>query len=82
MKEKTEQLKLIKSQKKNELMYYVAFSHMLNIRPIIKTKLLEYFDFDVEKAYNVSQNEFKQVIEYYEISASNNFFKVRDKIHV
>jgi len=82
MKEKTEQLKLIKSQKKNELMYYVAFSHMLNIRPIIKTKLLEYFDFDVEKAYNVSQNEFKQVIEYYEISASNNFFKVRDKIDI
>ena len=82
MKVKSAQLKLIENHNEDELKYYVAFSHMLNLRPIIKTKLLEYFDYDVKKAYNVTKDEMAEVCSYYEIPASNSFFKMRSEINI
>ena len=74
--------KLIENHNLEEVKYYVAFSHMLNLRPLIKSKLLEYFDFDVKKAYNVSKEEMEEVCGYYEIPFSRNFFKLRDEIDI
>ena len=82
MKAKTEQLKLIENHSEDELKYYVAFSHMLTIRPIVKTKLLEYFDFDVQRAFNVSKEELAEVCNYYEIPVPSNFCKLRDEINI
>ena len=82
MKQKTQQLKLEDNCNENELKYYVAFSHMLNLQPIIKTKLLEYFDFDVKRAYNVSKEEFESCMEYYNLPCSRSFFNLRNKIDV
>ena len=82
MKEKTQQLRLAENYNEDGIKYYVAFSHMLNLRPLIKSKLLEYFDYDVKHAYNVSKAEMDEVCAYYEISPSRNFFKLRDEIDV
>jgi len=80
MEFKSKQLKLFENNNEDEIKYYVAFSHMLNLRPLVKVKLLEYFDYDVKRAYNVSKDELSEVCGYYEISIPKNFFKLREEI--
>ena len=82
MEFKSKQLKLFENNNEDEIKYYVAFSHMLNLRPLVKVKLLEYFDYDVKRAYNVSKDELSEVCGYYEISTPKNFFKLRDEINL
>lgn len=65
-----------------EIKYYTAFSYLLNIRPLIKSKLLEYFDYDVKRAFLANAKELQEVSEAYEINIPPSFIKSRDKINV
>ncbi len=80
MNKKNEQLSLIKSKKSDRLKYYVAFSH-INVRPLFKTKLLEYFDYDIERAYNVNLSEISKIAEYYEIQPARSFIQKRSEVN-
>ncbi len=79
MNKKVEQLSFMKNKESDKLKYYVALSH-INVRPLFKTKLLEYFDYDVEKAYNVNSAEINKVAEYFEIPASRSFIQKRSEV--
>lgn len=81
MSDRVEQLKLIKNENSDKLKYYVALSHIQS-STLFKAKLLEYFEYDVEKAYNVTFNEIAQVAECYEIPASRSFIQKRDKVDI
>lgn len=65
-----------------EIKYYTAFSYLLNIRPLIKAKLLEYFDYDVKKAFLVNTKELQEMCEFYDIKVPASFIKSRDKIDI
>lgn len=77
--DKITQLKLNKDNDK--LKYYVAFSY-LHVRPFFKSKLVEYFDFDIERAYKADKNDLEQVASYYETIIPQGFIKKRDEIDV
>ena len=67
MQNKTKQIKLEIMEKKDKKKYYAAFS-FLNVRPIFKSKLLEFFDFDVENAFWAEEKDLAQIREIYNIS--------------
>lgn len=77
---KTNQLKL-GTNNKNKLKYYCAFSYLF-VRPLLKSQILTYFDYDVERAFRVDYNDLKQIKEFYDISISKDFLAKRDKIDV
>ena len=58
--------------------YYLAFSFLLNVPPLFKVELLEYFNYDVEHAFRVERQELKN----FEGSVSNNFFNSRGYYNV
>lgn len=81
MKNKTTQMKLAPEKNVNKLKYYAAFSY-LPLRPLFKAKLLEYFDFDVEKAFNADKNDLENFRDYQEVSVPREFLSKRDKLDI
>lgn len=81
MEKETEQSEHIKTEKKDELKYYIALSH-IQVSPLFKAKLLEYFEYDIKKAYNVRPEEISKVSEYFEIPASRTFISKRNEINI
>jgi len=69
-------------KKEEKLKYYTAFSHMLNVSPLFKAKLFEYFDYDIIQTYNASKEDIAQMCLAYEIPSSREFFRQRDKIKI
>ncbi len=57
-----------------EAKYYCAFSY-LDAKPIFKTKLLEYFDFDIKRAYHAQKTDLQKLAEKYDISIPRNFLE-------
>ena len=81
MDKKNKQLSLIKNEKEDKTKYYVAFSYLF-VRPLFKSKLFEYFDYDIKKAFYVSKNDLKQIASIYNINVPRDFIQKRDEINV
>lgn len=64
-----------------KIKYYVAFSY-LTVQPILKTKLLEYFDFDVKKAWHCDKNDLTMFCEQEQISFPRAFVSQRAKLDI
>lgn len=79
MPNKEYQLKF--EQEDNEIKYFIAFSY-LQIRPLIKTKLLEYFDFDAKRAWLADENDLAMFAENTNISVPKAFLSKKAKIDV
>ncbi len=81
MKNKVEQLQLIKDEKIDEIKYYVAFSYLF-VRPLFKAKLFEYFDYDIKRAYSATKQDLKNVAQEYDISIPRDFIEKRDILNI
>ncbi|MBE7705618.1 MAG: DNA-protecting protein DprA [Cyanobacteria bacterium SIG30] len=63
---------------KNIYKYYLAFSYLLNIEPVFKKRLFEFFDYDIEHAFRCDKDELKN----FGYPVSRNFFRDREKLDV
>lgn len=79
MKTIQEKLNINNESQKNK--YYVAFSY-LNVRPLFKSQLLEYFDFDIERAWNSDEKDLAMLSEHLEISIPRSFLSQKEKIDI
>ena len=61
--------------------YYTAFSY-LNVRPLFKAKLFEFFDYDIKRAFNADKNDLTNLREYYDITIPKDFLEKRDKLNI
>ncbi len=82
---KTNQLKINldsnKDMNEEKLKYYTAFNY-LQTRPIVKSKVFEYFDYDVKRAFLISSAELTQVCNHYNISIPRDYIARREIIDV
>ncbi len=78
---KNKQLNLIENKKHDDIKYYVGFSYLF-VRPLFKSKLFEYFDYDVVAAFNVQKNDLKKIAQEYDIPIPRDFIEKRDKINL
>ena len=74
------QMKLYTSNEE-KVKYYVAFS-FLTIKPLLKTKLLEYFDYDIKKAWLADKNDLSLFCEQEEIPYPRAFISQRAKLNI
>ena len=62
--------------------YFIAFSHLIGTSPLFKAKLLEFFDFDVRRAWNCGKNDLKTLsVAYPELSIPRGFIAQRDALN-
>ena len=61
--------------------YYAAFSY-LNTKTIFKTKLLEYFDFDIKRAWQCDKNELSEFCKKEDLSIPRNFLSQKSKLDI
>ena len=81
MDAKIKQLSLINGKKEDKLKFYVAFSYLF-IRPLFKSKLFEYFDYDIERAFNVSKEDLRKIASKFDISIPKDFIKKRNNLNL
>ena len=62
-----------------KIKYYAGFS-FLTIKPLLKTKLLEYFDFDIKKAWLADKNDLLMFCEQEEMPYPKAFVSQRAKL--
>ncbi|MBR1617963.1 DNA-processing protein DprA [bacterium] len=67
-------------QKNENLKYYSAFSH-LSVRPYFKSKLFEYFDFDIERAFKADKVQIQKMSEELDINIPQDYFTKKTKIN-
>ena len=60
---KINQLK-INIAEEEKVKYYTAFSY-LQVKPIFKSKLFEYFEYDIKRAFLADKNDIQSMAEYY-----------------
>ncbi len=73
------QLKLPNIEKTDKNKYYIAFSY-LNIRPLFKAKLFEFFDFDIERTFNVDENDLINFSEQTGMKVPKDFLKKKNSL--
>ena len=61
--------------------YYIAFSY-LSIKPFVKAKLFEYFDYNIKKAWFAQKDELAIFSEKTEIALPRNYFSLKEKINI
>jgi len=76
---KINQMKLDISNEKNKAKYYVAFSY-LNVRPLFKVKLFEYFDYDIKRTWECDEEDLKAFSQLNEITIPRNFLLQKAKL--
>ncbi len=81
MQAKINQLKLNTINNIEKTKYYCAFNY-LPIRPLFKSKLFEYFDCDIKRAFEVNNNDLKNIADYYNISIPKNLLKKIDELDI
>ncbi len=63
--------------------FYVALSNILINNPIFKTKIFEFFDYDIEKIFYTTENDLKEFSEIYEnIPVPRNFLSLINNLKV
>lgn len=79
---KTNQSKTKLNKKEiDKLKYYTAFNY-LQVRPLIKTKVFEYFDYDIERAFLIDEIELKKVCAHFDISTPRDYIARRQMLDV
>ena len=78
---KTNQMKFDITNNIEKAKYYTAFSY-LNVRPLFKAKLFEFFDYDIKRAFNADKNDLTNLREYYDITIPKDFLEKRDKLNI
>ena len=78
---KINQMKLDELSSGDKIKYYTAFSY-LNVNPLFKARLLEYFDFDVKRAWLCDENDLKNLAESLQISIPRSFLSLKSKLDV
>ena len=81
MNTKIKQLSLINGKKEDKLKFYVAFSYLF-IRPLFKSKLFEYFDYDIERAFNASKEDLRKIASKFDISIPKDFIEKRNNLNI
>lgn len=76
--QKTQQLKL-NSEKLDDVKYFCAFSY-LDVRPLFKSKLFEYFEYDIKRTWEADKNDIQQMCEFYELSLPREFLNKKAKL--
>lgn len=76
---KISQTKLDTLQETDKAKYYAAFSFLFT-KPLFKTKLLEYFDFDIKRAWLCDKNDLKSFYEQTQVSVPLNFLSQKAKL--
>ncbi len=61
--------------------YYAAFSY-LNTKTVFKSKLLEYFDFDVKRAWLCDKNDLSELCKKEDLSIPRNFLSQKSKLDI
>ena len=79
MDKKINQLKIDISGELDKVYYYNAFN-FLNVRPLFKTQLFEYFDFDIKRAWEVDQQDLILFSEDTGYSVPREFLSKKAKI--
>lgn len=79
MKTIQEKLNILKTDDK--LKYYAAFSY-LNTRPLFKAKLLEYFDFDIKRAWLTDEKDLAQLEQDTQITIPRSFLSQKEKLNI
>ena len=74
-------MKLDELSSGDKIKYYTAFSY-LNVNPLFKARLLEYFDFDVKRAWLCDENDLKNLAESLQISIPRSFLSLKNKLDV
>lgn len=63
--------------------FYIGFSNLLNISPYFKKNLFEFFDFDIERAFNAKEEDLEKLsFENPELKIPRNFLKQRNEINL
>ena len=75
------QQKLNISEKTDKIKYYVAYSYLL-LRPLFKSKLFEFFDYDIERTFNADEKDLKLFCEETQLSVPRDFLKKRDELDI
>ena len=70
----------IDNSKEDNLKYYIAFSY-INTSTIFKSKLFEYFNYDIKRTFQAEKDDLKEFGELYDISIPRNFFTSKAKIN-
>lgn len=65
-----------------KIKYYAAFSFMFNVNPLFKARLVEYFDYDIKRAYLASKNDLKKFKEREEDVVISREFLQKDSFDV
>ncbi len=81
MSTKINQLKLNTGEDVEKIKYYCAFSYLF-IRPLFKSKLFEYFDYDIKRTFEVNSYDLKNIAQYYDIAVPKNFLKKIDELDI
>ena len=81
MDKKNEQSSLTNYKNIEKLKYYNAFGYLF-VRPLFKSKLFEYFDYDIKKAFCVQKNDLKKIAEKFNISIPRDFLEKRDNLDI
>lgn len=66
---------------KKEDKFFLAMSNLGTVNPFFKSKLFEYFNFDIEKAYNCTNEDLKELYGFCDgtVSIPRDFIKLRDE---
>ncbi len=74
---RTKQNKSKLNKKNKKLKYYNAFNFLF-VRPILKTKVFEYFNYDIEQAFHVNEFELREICDLNRLNYPEDYLIRRD----
>lgn len=78
---KVNQLKLYPPNSKDKIKYYAAFSYLF-VNPLLKSKLFEYFEYDIERMWHCDIEDLKNFSQEEQVSIPRNFLNLKSKLDV
>ena len=54
----------------------------MQVKPIFKSRLFEYFEYDIKRAFLADKNDIQSMAEYYDISIPRDFLEKKDKLNI
>lgn len=70
---------MLHQETKENLQYYCAFSY-LSINPWFKTRVFQFFDYDIKKAFLANEKELKELVEKENITIPKDYFYKKNKL--
>ena len=67
----------------NKIKYYLGFANILINNPLFKAKIFEFFDYDIRRVFNCSENDLSEFRTIYDkVSVPKNFLSDINKINL